>query len=211
MTDFATAALREALHRLRRAQPDVFGASVHRFRVNTPLADADLQALELRHAIKLPADYRRFLVEIGNGGAGPYYGIFPLGSFDGSGDGLQPWGDFVGTLAEAFAYHEPWNDLTGRPDYALADDDEDEYERRMDAFAKRYWSGSVMNGAIPICHIGCALRVWLVVSGGEAGNVWYDYRADYRGVTPVLSRSGRHASFGVWYTEWLDEALRAIS
>jgi hypothetical protein len=61
----------------------------------------------------------------------------------------------------------------------------------MTAFEKRYWHSSVMNGALPICHKGCALRIWLVVSGGEAGNVWYDGRADYTGIAPVLMRDGR--------------------
>ena len=84
---------------------------------------------------------------------------------------LQAWGDFVGSLAKSFALTEPWNDLTGYPDNALAESDQEQYERRMDAFEQRYWHPSVMNGAFPICHKGCALRIWLVVSGGEAGNL----------------------------------------
>ena len=43
--------------------------------------------------------------------------------------------------------------------------DEHEYERQYDEFEKRYWDSSRVNGAIPICEIGCALRIWLVVTG----------------------------------------------
>jgi hypothetical protein len=210
MPDFDTAAIRAALQRLKIAAPDIFGANGHHFTLNAPLVEADVLAFEQQHAIRLPTDYRRFLLEVGNGGAGPYYGVFPLGSFDGVRDDLQPWGDFVGTLAEPFAFREAWNDLTGCPEEALAHSNEDEYERRLNGFEKRYWNASVMNGAFPICHMGCALRIWLVVSGGEAGNVWYDRRADYNGIAPVLTRGGDHATFGAWYTQWLDDALRAI-
>lgn len=210
MPDFDPASIRDALRRLKAAGSTIFGANGHHFTLNPPLTEADVQAFERQHAITLPTDYRRFLIEIGNGGAGPTYGIFPLGLFDGSGASLEPWGDFVGTLAEPFAHREPWNDLTGSPDNALEDTDEDEYWRRVTAFEARYYSASVMNGALPICTIGCALRIWLVVTGEEAGRVWYDYRADYRGIGPEITRDGIPATFGAWYMEWLEEALRKI-
>ena len=196
--------------RLRTAAPEVFGANGHQFALNAPLVETQVLTFERQHAIRLPPEYRRFLIELGNGGAGPYYGVHPLGTFDGVSDDVRPWDDFVGSLAEPFAFREPWNDLVDCPDHALADTDEEEYERRMNAFESRYWHPSVMNGAFPVCHKGCALRIWLVVSGGEAGNVWCDDRADYGGIAPVLTHGGGRATFGAWYIEWLDEALRAI-
>jgi hypothetical protein len=65
-----------------------------------------------------------------------------------------------------------------------------------------------MNGALPICHMGCALRVWLVVSGDEAGRLWYDHRAEYTGIAPGVMKDGTRATFGAWYMEWLNEAVR---
>src|SRR5215510_742048 len=120
--------IRAALQRLQAAQPDVFGAEAHGFALNTPLAEADVAAIERQHGITLPADYRRFITEVGNGGAGPSYGVFPLGYLDDGSADVQPWGDFVGTLAEPFRFREAWNDLTGHPDAALRERDEDEYE-----------------------------------------------------------------------------------
>jgi hypothetical protein len=64
-----------------------------------------------------------------------------------------------------------------------------------------------MNGAIPICHEGCALRIWLVVSGSQAGYLWRDSRADYAGLTPLCLRNGTGATFSSWYNEWLEAAL----
>jgi hypothetical protein len=210
MPHFDTIAIRGVLQHLRSAAPDIFGADGHRFTLNPPLGETQVLAFERQHTIRLPAEYRRFLVELGNGGAGPYYGIHPLGTTDGISGDVEPWGDAVGSLAEPFMFREPWNDLTGRPDDALLDSDEQEYWRRLDAFGDRYWHSSVMRGALPICHKGCALRSWLVVSGDEAGNLWDDARADYNGVAPVLLRGGGRATFGTWYTEWLDDALTAI-
>lgn len=209
MPGFDATFIRDALRRLRSARPNIFGAASHEFALNAALSEADVLRFEQQHAIRLPADYRHFLTELGNGGAGPHYGIFPIGSFDGVGGDLQPWGDLVGTLAEPFGYREAWNDLTGNPAEVLAESDEDEYWRRVDVFERRYWHSSAMNGAFPICHMGCALRIWLVVSGDEAGNVWYDRRADCEGIAPVLTHGGNHASFGGWYMQWLDEVLHA--
>jgi hypothetical protein len=40
-----------------------------------------LVAFEVAHRVTLPQEYRRFLGTVGNGGAGPFYGLEPLGSF----------------------------------------------------------------------------------------------------------------------------------
>jgi hypothetical protein len=76
----------------------------------------------------------------------------------------------------------------------------------MEAFDKKYWDPSRMNGAIPICHKGCALRVWLVITGGESGYLWEDCRADYTGLFPVVLKNGSRPTFSSWYAEWLADA-----
>ena len=77
----------------------------------------------------------------------------------------------------------------------------------MDAWDKEleehYWNPAFMNGAIPICDRGCALRQWLVVSGPQRGYVWNDDRADYGGIYPLLNEEGRPMTFTDWYLSWL--------
>jgi len=187
---------------------DFFGSSKHQFRITQPLSEATVREFEKKHAIQLPQDYRCFLLEVGNGGAGPYYGLFRLGETD-SGWGHSSWAEgdgFVGDLSKPFPHTEAWNDLTGKPH----DENENEeiYEQQVTAFEERYFTSANVNGAIPICHIGCALRQWLIVTGPEAGNVWCDDRADWKGLFPLIGKTGGRVTFYRWYRDWLDEALR---
>lgn len=201
----------ESLHRLKLSNVDVFGSNAHGFLLNARLSLRELSEFESNHQVVLPDGYRTFISKVGNGGAGPAYGFFPLGYMDAAvGEGLQAWyenGDFVGDLSETFQFSEQWNDLAGMPDWNKDQVENKSYETAQEEFDQRYWSSALMNGGIPLCHLGCALRIWLVVSGAEAGNLWYDYRADYRGLLPVTLKNGSRATFASWYSEWLEESL----
>ena len=197
--------------RLKKAQPDVFGAEVHGFRLNPPLSEAEAVAFERIHNVILPHDFRQFLTSVGNGGAGPFCGIFPLGNTDDN-FGLRVWqenDDLVGILSEPFTFEEEWNDISAMPAEELADRDESEYWRQMDAFESVYWGNSLVNGAIPICHEGCALRIWLVVSGPQTGYLWEDRRSEFGGLKPVRHADGSSATFASWYDEWMNACLDA--
>lgn len=203
--------IRKSLDRCRKArpQPAVFGAGSHLFRLNAPIPESRVAQFESQHEVALPEDYRRFIIDLGNGGAGPYYGIFKLGEMDDCFN-HKPWKEndgFIGKLAEPFPHTEAWNDLHAYPEEK---DDEDAYEVELDAFDKVYWDSKNVNGAIPICHQGCAYRNWLVVTGPEAGNVWVDLRVDYKGLVPVNLKSGRRAGFLEWYYEWLTCAVAML-
>ena len=65
---------------IRRLDPEfrLFGAREHRHRLNPPLSTEEILAFEKRMGVELPAAYRTFLATVGNGGAGPHYGLFGL-------------------------------------------------------------------------------------------------------------------------------------
>ena len=218
MGDFS--AISNGLLRLRLAKSrvKVFGSEGHMFACNATLSESVVREFEAQYRIVLPVDYRSFLLEVGNGGAGPAYGLFPLGMEDGgTGDGPRPWYEndgFVGNLAAPFPHRRPWNDLAGKPEYKeeLEDDSswEDEYQRKKGLWEQVYWATANVNGAIPICHLGCAMRQWLVITGPEAGNVWDDNRADYGGLKPTQCGTRKRTTFLQWYKTWLEDALRQL-
>ncbi len=206
---FEPAQIADAINRLRTSQPQVFGANSHRFQLNPPLSEDVVAAFEHEHQVELPSDYRAFLTVVANGGAGPFYGIFPLGEMD-DGFGLRAWREddgFVGVLSDPFPLTDDWNDLSGLPLGGQVDPSEADYDAQMEAFEESYWSSSLMNGAIPICHEGCALRVWLVVSGPEAGRLWEDRRSEQSGIKRIRTVDGSSATFTSWYLDWLQNCL----
>lgn len=85
----------------------LFGSAEHDYKLNRPTPVSQVEAFENTHGIALPEDYRYFITEIGNGGAGPYYGLFPFGQLD---DG-RSWeqGDLIGDVSRPFPHVEAWN------------------------------------------------------------------------------------------------------
>ncbi|MCX4747485.1 SMI1/KNR4 family protein [Kitasatospora sp. NBC_01287] len=70
-------ALREASH-----AAEVFGArrqgSGHDFLLEPRLSESEVIEAESDLGVSFPPDYRAFLLDVGAGGAGPHYGVFPL-------------------------------------------------------------------------------------------------------------------------------------
>jgi hypothetical protein len=200
---------------LRRAAPrgqtSIFGSEVHRFCLHPVLTEAAAAEFESKYSVRLPADFRCFITEVGNGGAGPYIGILPLETV-GDGFRLRMWeaqDALIGPLHEPFPFDVAWNYLAEMPPDELLAKDEVEYHHRMEAFESSYWSASLVPGAIPICHQGCGIRTLLVVAGRQYGMLWEDRRSEYAGLCPVQLRDGTHARFAAWYAEWLEDCVGA--
>ena len=68
------------LAQARTKDPDFerFGAYSHQYKLSAPASEEAIQAFEEQHGIRLPEEYRDFLMLVGNGGAGPYYGLYGL-------------------------------------------------------------------------------------------------------------------------------------
>jgi len=189
----------------------LFGAVVHRYQLNPPIAARELDDFEQALQVTLPADYRYFLTHIGNGGAGPFAGLFPFGMHDDNAD-LCRWEDgfLVGDVKREFPHRTAWNlpdnfwrEEPNPPPGTPTDEENRLLERWDQRLNESYWTTRVVDGSIPICHRGCALRQWLVITGPEHGRVWNDDRADNRGLYPVLDMNGRPLSFTDWYLTWL--------
>lgn len=197
----------------------MFGVRGHGFELDDPLSREELANLEAQLGVALPADYRSFLLEVGAGGAGPSYGLYPVRRAGGGwcwvGDGAD--------LADLGLVGEPFpGPLDGAALTALFADrpDEEEFEDVeqffpvFEAWEERMleimWPPERTAGAICLCHHGCALRSWLIVSGPERGHIWFDGRADEDDMTPELI-DGALVTFERWYADWLRETEREAS
>ncbi|MFD9823291.1 SMI1/KNR4 family protein [Streptomyces violascens] len=165
-----------------------FGSRWHRWVLEAPLVEDELAELEAQIGVMLPSEYRSFLTEVGAGGAGPSYGLFPVRRVQGrwcwEGDGAD-MAD-LSLLANPFPKQGPDPALL---DALLAERPEEEDFEDIEDFdtAIEEWDeqwGLLMfapertAGAIVICHQGCAQREWLVISGSHRGTIWTDRRVD---------------------------------
>jgi hypothetical protein len=157
-----------------------FGSNHHRFRLNAPLEEAELCRFETAHGIELPACYRAFLRYAGNGGAGPYYGIFPL----------QGWNDFAGSVLDEIpaGFLATSSPLRPGPNGGLDIGSEDSVL-------------AAYGGTLSVGTQGCTYCMQLIVTGPWRGRVAY---VDVGGAPPFVVRD---EDFLSWYERWLDELL----
>ncbi|MEO3777196.1 SMI1/KNR4 family protein [Micromonospora sp. B11E3] len=221
MTEHDWSDVRQRLARLAvtAATGEVFGAYAHEWQVEPPLTPAELAELEGQLRVELPGEYRSFLLQVGRGGAGPVYGLFPVRRVDGrwkwEGDGA----DLTDreTLARPFPATEAFNPADGLPEQPDEDDfaTTEEFNAAEDAYWERHdevvYDPAHSVGLLYLCHLGCALREALVVSGPARGAMWADDTAEEGGFRPLLDDDGTPLGFARWYRRWLDDAEQRVA
>ncbi len=177
----------------------VFGATSHRYELNPPASLSYVETFEKRYGIQLPEAYKAFILSVGNGGnsrqnsgAGPYYGIYPLGA---NLDQLVPENPAV-FLKKACCLQpdideRQWENLTRILD---ADDTPDNiYDEELE---------NLYAGILPLGFQGCSYVHGLVLNGVHKGKI---VNADMATVEkPIFSKD---ANFLDWYERWLDGIL----
>ena len=170
------------LLRQRDTTLKVHGANRHRYELGPRLSDAELRRWEARHETPLPGEYRAFLQALGNGGAGPAYGLRPLTE-----DAAPAGGTFPLSRAQAEARAREPIDEEGN-------------------FLAPPYEGPPP-AALWLCEHGCGEEDWLLVRGELSGGVWHtgDSHFPWSDVT-----TGRLYGFLDWYECWLDEELAGL-
>lgn len=162
-----------------------FGAEHgHQYRMNNVLRVDDLSEFEREYDVQLPADYAEFLTYVGNGGIGPYYGLYSLDKSvtDDPGHKCRAF------LASPFPLTEFFNPY-----------DDDENANDDELFDDRYICGSIV-----LSHQGCGYYDRLVITGPQAGQVWSDGRVSDQGIVPL------GCDFYTWYDRWVTDALNEL-
>lgn len=208
--------VRARLVELRTADPTLrqFGAYNHQYRLGPPLTQADIVAAEAHYQITLPTEYREFLLHLGNGGAGPGYGLERFGILaapvvprnptrsvildrDGGVSPLNDFDEFSQGFDELFFTEMQRlkfdrSQLT-RPFPLLrpwARDDVDEPDDEDDYFR---WKLDILDpmfkyGSLELSDHGCGQKHKLIVSGNEAGSVWVYDEQDRESIYPYGAR-----------------------
>lgn len=201
------------LQQLRDADPDcrLYGARDHYYCLGPQLTPAWLEWLEEHYQVRLPGDYREFLMEVGNGGAGPCAGLQRFGYLQRPEDVPVSYGTGIlhrtatrsGALIETEERYTPAGSAA-------------------DPFAELYYAAMVgcagenyvllarpfpftepilfpESGIDPRCEelyhqertgewmladCGCGINHSLVVAGQNAGTVWVSDTANAVGVYP---------------------------
>jgi hypothetical protein len=162
--------------------------------LNPKATDAEVDEFERQHRVGLPADYRTFVTEIGNGGCGPgtiHERLYPFQSSGGPGRRGE-------SLCRPFPLAEPPAGLERWPPVPVNED-----------ILWHYRSGLLV-----LSHYGCGILACLVVCGARHGEVWIDDFANGGLILPAQGSwvvsppaSGGGPSFAEWYEGWLDQQL----
>lgn len=187
--DEEMAELADELRRLRSADTRfrVFGAESHRYVMRPVLSEQALREFESARGVRLPDDYRLFLREVGDGAAGPSYGLQSLET-----------ASKHNTPGEPFPFVQP-------ADLGVVDELAG-WRRHKDGSlylagdAVDQWRDDGEAGVLEICDHGCAIYSYLVVAGPSRGVMWEG--SDY------LYPTGD--TFLAWYRTWVQRSLRNV-
>jgi hypothetical protein len=144
MTLWQVGGVRNVLEKMRVKDCDfhVFGAEQHRYLLGPTLTEEELTAFEQEHHVTLPYDYRFFLQCIGDGGAGPSYGIPSLKNAMRDSDLSGPF-PLIGAEEEIPIEISPVRKNT-----------------------------NIFPGMLLIGYEGCGTCLYLVVNGPAYGTIW---------------------------------------
>jgi len=178
---------------------EMFGVSRHQYRLNAPVDRAFVREMEEKYHFMLPEDYVQFITEVGDGGAGPDYGILPFGNFLAKGE--SPGEE---RFREAYRY-SLGNAFQLRPmqpdDLEYCTFSRDAYERNPEKYfvetAETYeYALCDTDGYFKLGTHGCQWDFGLVTAGERHGQVFdTDNEGNYRLAA---------FNFSEFYQNWLD-------
>ena len=182
--------LRDLLEKARAVDKycQQFGAKSHQYQWNPPASVEEVEDFEQKIGVRLPEEYRNFLLLASNGGAGPYYGLFSLQQI------LYWLEDDMDPKKEPVLY--PGIEIPQEDDEEEWDPMLDEDDQENDPEPEREnW----LQGCIPIGSQGDSYFMYLLLSGPNEGRVVYAESE----LTYVFFP--REQGFLAWYQRWLRE------
>lgn len=142
----------------------VFGAEKHQYRLGPVLALEEIRRVETQRQMKFPEEYVFYLTQVGNGGAGPYYGLYPFERVMRENRNPRLGQIFEQTVMPGITGKQ-WREHMQRLD-ALGEN----METDMECEAYR---GELYAGMLSVGTQGCTYDHMLMLAGKYAGRIMY--------------------------------------
>lgn len=197
--------IKEKMKKLRDkdAHELLFGASTHHYQLNEPLTTAEVAQFEEDYKIQLPTQYKAFLTELGDGGAGPGYGLMPL----------QIAVEKSAQIGKPFTYTaddpcmlEQCVHFNVEMEKNLSADKLEKLQADKEKYIQEEYEKAT-EGIVFLSGQGFGMYDVMVVHGEGAGSVWWFNFADEVGVIPYQLEHGEPLGFLDWYELNLDAYL----
>ncbi len=182
------------LEQARRMDPqlEMFGVSEHQYKLGSPVDLTFVRSIEEKYHFRFPEDYVQFITEVGDGGAGPGYGLYPFSYYCTEAESAKEanarkkYLHRLGRELRLLPIEPEWLD-----DFCISQED---YKKNPEKY--------VLYGPYGFFHLGthgCWRDFGLVTAGERYGQVFiYDTEGAFE-----LAAS----SFQAFYQDWLDFIL----
>lgn len=166
----------------------VFGSNWHKFKLNPITSENVVKAFERKYEFEYPDEYRSFILAVGNGGAGPFYGINGIGSSRSEYE-LEFYNQTTLFVQDFGRFDQNWQQ-------AMLGDNWEELEELDSTIYQR--------GLMTLAEVGCGAVLYLIMNGPCRGNIFV---SDFHSISPKFCTPD---TFLDYYETWQDACLTGV-
>ncbi len=192
------------LEQARRMDPqlEMFGVADHQYRLGSPVDLAFVRTIEEAYHFRFPEDYVQFITEVGDGGAGPGYGLYPFGYYCTEVESTKEakareiYLRGLGRELKLLPIESEWLE-----DFCIS---KEEYEKNPEKYFRGgkgsfNWDNDTPYGFFHLGTYGCWRDFGLITAGERYGQVFI---RDTEGAFELEARN-----FEEFYQDWLNSIL----
>ncbi len=192
------------LEQARRMDPqlEMFGVADHQYRLGSPVDLAFVRTIEEAYHFRFPEDYVQFITEVGDGGAGPGYGLYPFGYYCTEVESTKEakareiYLRGLGRELKLLPIESEWLE-----DFCIS---KEEYEKNPEKYFQGgkgsfNWDNDTPYGFFHLGTYGCWRDFGLITAGERYGQVFI---RDTEGAFELEARN-----FQEFYQDWLNSIL----
>ena len=184
------------------SQLKMFGADAHQYKLGSPVDLSFVRTIEEAYHFRFPEDYVQFITEVGDGGAGPGYGLYPFGYYCTEVKNIKEakarerYLHGLGKELQLLPIEPKWLE-----DFCIS---REEYEKNPEKYFQGgrgsfNWDNDTPYGFFHLGTYGCWRDFGLITAGERYGQVFIH---DTEGAFELEARS-----FQEFYQNWLNSIL----